>query len=658
MTSLGNAVLWSETANGWLRVARRGTRMRLTASVAVAAVLSAVACASPARVPTETGRIAAQYPAWSPDGRSIVFLRPGARSEVWLVSGDMNSPRRLLETAGRIAPMMRWSPDGRSVLLEIEPRPGAQHEVRIVRVSDGSVRTLAIPGFAPRWSPDGTVVAFLRRDSATGRTELWEAESTRGSATRIAAPVADHDFLWTRDGDALIYAARGELHLVSRRDLGTRTLTRFDAPMGLGRMANIDVSRDGRLAFVRGGELRTLDLATGSLVDVAEVRRPRGIAFSPDGKTLALFERFPDGIIVTVPSTGGDTRAVGRVTCLACRIRFDWAPDSRRIATVNTTVDRHDLYVVAATGGESGLAARDVSWSQSLRSFSPNARHLVYATGALGPANDLFVMDLETQQSRRLTRDSLTSKMYPQWSPSGRWIAYFAGRAPDPQSSLELWVVSADGGEPRVLTQGMGAISGDGFDWAGGSDALLFVSGHDNELWTVSVPDGERRKLSSTGAWDDPWKGLPTWRPTGEPRVVAYVGGAPLRVRALSLDDGKRWDVSALINYAYSWAPDGDSIAFANRRGISVVSFNGDDPRQLTVDGGDSPVWAPRGSRVAYLGRDGEIWSVGTGGDGPDRLTSRAAAAGLTFSPDSRWIAYHRLVSDPHLRIVDIQVPK
>jgi Tol biopolymer transport system component len=632
--------------------------MKPTASVAMAAMLSASACAWPTRDPMETGRLAAQYPAWSLDGRSIVFLRPGANGEVWIVSGNMDTPRRLLATAGRVAPMMRWSPDGRSVLLEIEPRPGAQPEVGIVRVSDGGLRTLVIPGFAPRWSPDGTAVAFLRRDSATGRTELWEAGPTSGSATRIAAPVADHDFLWTPDGNALIYAARSELHLVSRRDLGTRTLTRFDAPMGLGRMANIDVSRDGRLAFVRGGRLRTLDLATGALVEVAEVRRPRGIAFSPDGKTIALFERFPDGIIVTVPSTGGHTRAVGRVTCLVCRIRFDWAPDSRRIATVNTTVDQHDLYVVAATGGESRLAARDVSWSQSLRSFSPSARHVVYATGALGPANDLFVFDLETGQSRRLTGDSLTSKMYPQWSPNGRWIAYFAGRAPDPQSSLELWVVSADGGEPRVLTQGMGAISGDGFDWAAESDALLFVSGHDNELWTVSVPDGELHKLSSTGAWDDPWKGLPSWRPAGAPRAVAYVGAAPLRVRALSLDGGKRWDVSALVNYGYSWAPDGDSIAFANRLGISVVSFSGDDPRQLTVDGGDSPVWAPRGSRVAYLGRDGEIWSVSTGGDRPDRLTSGAAAAGLTFSPDSRWIAYHRRLSDPHLRISVIQVPE
>jgi TolB protein len=638
---------------GFCEFARTWFPMWLPHRTAAALMLCATACASPARVGTEAAPVAAQYPTWSPDGRSIVFLRPDAPGEVWMVSGDMGTPRRLVETTGKIAPMMRWAPDGGSVLLDVEPRPGARHELQIVRVLDGTVRTLPITGFAPRWSPDGATVAFLRIDSVSGRTELWEAAASGAGATRLAAPVADHDFLWAPGGEALIYAARGELHAVSRRGLGTRTLTRFEAPMGLSRMANIDVSRDGRLAFVRGGVLRTLDMATGVLVDVAEVRRPRGLAFSPDGETIALFERFPDGILVTVPSTGGRTSIVGQVGCLPCRIRFSWAPDSRRIAIAAATIDRHDLYVAPAGGGESRLAVRDVSWSHALRSFSPDARNLVYATGALGPANDLFVLDLRTRQSRRLTHDALTSKMYPQWSPDGRWVAYFAGRAPDPQSSIELWVVPSAGGEPRLVSDGMSAVGGDGFDWSPGSDALLFVSGRDNELWTVSLRDGERRAQGHPAPAGGPWNGLPSWRPAGGSAAIAYVGGAPLRVRVLSPDDGKHRDVSPAVGYSYSWASSGDSIVFSNRHGIAVVSFNGGAPLQLTVDGGDSPVWAPGASRVAYLGGDREIWSVGTRGGRPARLTSGAGAAGLTISPDGRWIAYHRLVSNPHLRIVE-----
>ena len=185
----------------------------------------------------------------------------------------------------------------------------------------------------------------------------------------------------------------------------------------------------------------------------------------------------------------------------------------------------------------------------------------------------------------------------------GRWIAYFAGRAPDPQSTLELWLVSAEGGAARVLTDGMTAISGDGFDWSATSDALLFASGQDNELWSVSVPEGRRRRLSETGAWDDPWKGLPTWQPVARASAVAYVGGLPLRVMALSLPDGRRRDVSRLVDYSYAWAPNGRAIVYAIPRGLAIVPLDGGEPRPLTTDGGVNPVWPPNGSPIAYLGR-------------------------------------------------------
>ncbi len=59
----------------------------------------------------------------------------------------------------------------------------------------------------PAWSPDGRMVAFLRRDS--GITQLWVA-ATDGSGsrtvTRSSTDIAD--FMWNRDGQRLVYASR------------------------------------------------------------------------------------------------------------------------------------------------------------------------------------------------------------------------------------------------------------------------------------------------------------------------------------------------------------------------------------------------------------------------------------------------------------------
>lgn len=96
---------------------------------------------------------------------------------------------------------------------------------------------------------------------------------------------------------------------------------------------------------------------------------------------------------------------------------------------------------------------------------------------------------------------------------------------------------------------------------------------------------------------------------------------------------------------------------YAIPRGLAIVPLDGGEPRQLTTDGGANPVWPPTGSPIAYLGRDRDFWSVAPDGSVPSRLTAGAAAVSLTVSPNGRWIAYDRLVSDPHLQIVEVGTP-
>ena len=43
--------------------------------------------------------------------------------------------------------------------------------------------------------------------------------------------------------------------------------------------------------------------------------------------------------------------------------------------------------------------------------FSPDGRRIVYADGVLGPANGLFVIELDKRVTRRLTHDSAVRSM-------------------------------------------------------------------------------------------------------------------------------------------------------------------------------------------------------------------------------------------------------
>ncbi|GAB2477148.1 prolyl oligopeptidase family serine peptidase [Jatrophihabitans fulvus] len=115
-------------------------------------------------------------PTLSPDGaRAVVAVtRPDLdadeyRSSLWLVATDGSDVRRLTHGDHDSAP--EWSPDGRLIAFL---RKGSRDkpQLHVLNAGGGDARELTdLPGGAgaPRWSPDSTRVAFAVRVPADGR---------------------------------------------------------------------------------------------------------------------------------------------------------------------------------------------------------------------------------------------------------------------------------------------------------------------------------------------------------------------------------------------------------------------------------------------------------------------------------------------------------
>jgi len=117
------------------------------------------------------------YPAWSPDGKSIAFLRwkDYMSWPVYVVKGDGSSPRMLKGHDGNIFEPS-WSPDGTKLAV-------GHGSLRIGTMNaDGSGLQLypPAPAFDPDWSPDGRSLIFKAFASPVG-----DSPSSVGSKMRI-----------------------------------------------------------------------------------------------------------------------------------------------------------------------------------------------------------------------------------------------------------------------------------------------------------------------------------------------------------------------------------------------------------------------------------------------------------------------------------------
>jgi dipeptidyl aminopeptidase/acylaminoacyl peptidase len=175
-------------------------------------------------------------PAWSPDGKQIAFVstRDG-RAGVWLVSSDgEDAGLRRLTDGLLIEDDPQWSPDGS--LIAFTCKRGNEFYSQGVCVAETSAAGTRVaarritPGdefdhSTPRWSPDGSRLAFL--SDRSGFMHVWlmgadgsgARECDSGTRETTAAYWAVRP-MWSPDSRAL---------LVSANDQGRFDLLRIDA---------------------------------------------------------------------------------------------------------------------------------------------------------------------------------------------------------------------------------------------------------------------------------------------------------------------------------------------------------------------------------------------------------------------------------------------
>ena len=233
--------------------------------------------AEPASSPTRQASSA--NPAWSADGRRIAYAEDrGNGFDLYVVSARGGTPEQITSLAGdERAPS--WAPDGRLVFASRDDG-ASQWDLQVIDVDAGPgripMRLTQSPDseIQPRVSPDGQRVAFSSdRDSDDGDFDLWlmrlvargEAATARGPATRVARLRGQDGYpSWSPDAGRLAFYA-------VRDGVASTWVTTVDPP-----------------PQAAGGQGPGRDRPFEP--PVLASRRGGSVAWSPDGRTLAIGE--------------------------------------------------------------------------------------------------------------------------------------------------------------------------------------------------------------------------------------------------------------------------------------------------------------------------------------------------------------------------------
>jgi dipeptidyl aminopeptidase/acylaminoacyl peptidase len=296
--------------------------------------------------------------------------------------------------------------------------------------ADGSRNRFLTKGSNPRWSPDGTRIAFLHDGEPSG-TQLFvrymDAEGATSQITRVTEPVGD--IRWSPDGKQIAFSMFVPKPNTWRIDMPAAPQGARWAPAPK-HITDLHYRQDRR-GFNRPG-------FTHLYLVPADGGTPRAL-------------------------TSGDWNVGARFDGIAGGVSYDFAPDGRTIyltGYAEKEPDRNyrDSYIYALdtqTGALKRLTPGEGRWSGV--AVSPDGRRIAYhgtASNASYAAEEVHVMNADGSGAQRLTAlDRDPGNVV--WARDGAGVYFTVAE----NGMSNVYFAPVAGGAPVRLTSGMHMVS-------------------------------------------------------------------------------------------------------------------------------------------------------------------------------------------------------
>jgi Tol biopolymer transport system component len=230
------------------------------------------------------------------------------------------------------------------------------------------------------------------------------------------------------------------------------------------------------------------------------------------------------------------------------------------------------------------------------------------------------------------------------WTPDGGGLVMMG--SPGSQFTYQLWYLSYPDGEARRISNDLNNYQSLSLT-ADGKKLVTVQTATASNIWVApaSNPNAAKQITSGTGT-SALWL---SWTPAGK---IVYgsnaSGDQDLWIVGTEGRSPKQLTANARVNMTPSVSPDGRSVAFTTDRAVLPhiwkINIDGSNPQRLTDGEGEAaPFWSPDGrwiyytSIVPFTGKN-TIWRIPSEGGASVQITDKSSQ-GSVVSPDGKLIS-------------------
>lgn len=376
-----------------------------------------------------------QSPAWSPDGRSIAFIRnwsgPNEMAQVISIPASGGTERVLAEFDGRSpARDLTWSPDGKSVVTNSAPEAG----LFLISTENREKRRMTSPkgpwdtwDTDPAFSPDGRTLAFVRRKGVYVCDIYLENPNTMEARRLTFDRAMIWGLAWTPDGRDIVF---------SSKRAGFATLWTIPAS---------------------GGEIEPVAGVGGNAFFPAVSPRGNLLAYADQELNVNIWR------VRVAPSGRAQGPPSEIISGTGLQVDDEISPDGKRVVFASDRSGDMEIWVANIDGSNPVQLTSLHSPLTGSPRWSPDGRWIAFDS-RLAQHGGIFIVSAKGGTTRRLT-PRLTppsiEALLPSWSHDGRSI-YFSG---DAGGNWGIWKMPAQGGDAVRVADGFGSRESDDGKW-------------------------------------------------------------------------------------------------------------------------------------------------------------------------------------------------